>query len=106
MLLNHGSSHSAGTATVLNNCPGKMISFKLTSVDIGLQLFHKYCTKSVPSSLEKSNFISLQTQLDTLYIKKAKGAYIHSEAQWIKEGEKSTSYFCRLEKRLQSKNFQ
>lgn len=65
---------------------------------------NKYCSKISLNSLEKSNFISLQSQLDDLYIKKAKGAYIRSRAKWIEEGEKSTSYFCRLEKRRQSKN--
>ncbi len=48
--------------------------------------------------------LSLQLELDNLYIKKAKGAYIRSRAKWIEEDEKSTSYFCRLEKRRQSSN--
>lgn len=51
------------------------------------------------SDVDKSNFISLQTKLDNLYLKKAQGAYIRSRAKWIEEGEKNTSYFSGLEKK-------
>ena len=37
-------------------------------------------------------------------IEKAKGAQIRSKATWWEEGEKSSSYFLRLEKRRQSNN--
>lgn len=65
---------------------------------------NKCCNDSTLTELEKTKIISLQLELDNLYIKKAKGAYIRSKAKWIEEGEKSTSYFCRLEKRRQQNN--
>ena len=40
---------------------------------------------------------SLQTELDDLYLEKAKGAYIRSRARWLEEGEKNSSYFFNLE---------
>ncbi len=46
----------------------------------------------------------MQTKLDDIYIRKAEGAYIRSRAKWTEEGEKSTAYFCRLEKKTQEKN--
>lgn len=42
---------------------------------------------------------NLQTQLNELYHKKAKGAQIKSRAKWINEGEKNTKYFLGLEKK-------
>lgn len=69
-----------------------------------IQKINKYCSESMLSDAEKSRLVSLQLELDNLYINKAKGAYIRSKAKWIEEGEKSTSYFCRLEKRRQSRN--
>ena len=46
----------------------------------------------------------LETQLNELYDKKAKGAQIRSRAKWIDEGEKNTKYFLSLEKTHQSHN--
>lgn len=46
----------------------------------------------------------MQTKLDEIYLKKAEGAYIRSRAKWIEDGERSTAYFCRLEKRRQERN--
>ncbi len=65
---------------------------------------NKCCSESELKDTEKSKLVSLQLELHNLYIKKAKGEYIRSRAKWIEEGEKSTSYFCRLEKRRQSSN--
>ena len=48
--------------------------------------------------------MELHSKLDTIFIHKAKGAYIRSKAKWIEEGEQNTSYFCRLEKRRQERN--
>jgi len=38
----------------------------------------------------------LQNELDTLYLEKAKGAFIRSRARWLEEGEKNTTYFLTL----------
>ena len=46
----------------------------------------------------------MHSSLDSIYINKAKGAYIRSRAKWIEEGERSSAYFCRLEKRRQERN--
>lgn len=63
---------------------------------------NKCCNNSTLNELDKAKIVSLQ--FDKLYIKKAMGAYIRSKAKWIEEGEKSTYYFCRLEKRRQRNN--
>ncbi len=36
--------------------------------------------------------VSLQLELDNLYIKKAKDAYIRSKPKWIEEGEVSPTF--------------
>lgn len=46
---------------------------------------------------------NLQSQLDTFYLEKAKGAFVRSRAHWIEEGEKNSSYFFNLEKQRQTK---
>uniref|UniRef100_A0A3B3H9P1 Reverse transcriptase domain-containing protein n=1 Tax=Oryzias latipes TaxID=8090 RepID=A0A3B3H9P1_ORYLA len=62
------------------------------------------CCKSLLSEGEKQRLSLLQTSLDNMYVSKAKGAFIRSRAKWVEEGEKSSAYFCRLEKRRQEKN--
>ena len=42
----------------------------------------------------------LESQLNDLYNKKAKGAQIRSRAKWVDEGEKNTKYFLNLEKNI------
>ena len=46
----------------------------------------------------------LEAELDDIHDKRTKGAQIRSKAKWIKDGEKNTSYFLRLEKQHQSSN--
>lgn len=53
---------------------------------------------------DKQKLTTLHSSLDSIYVNKAKGAYIRSRAKWMEEGEKSTAYFCRLEKRRQERN--
>lgn len=62
------------------------------------------CNKSDMDDETRLKILSLQSKIDNLYIQKAKGAYVRSRARWIEKGEKSNSYFCRLEKRRQEKN--
>lgn len=62
------------------------------------------CNKSSLSENNKQKLILLQSSLDNIYITKAKGAYIRSRAKWIEEGERSSAYFCRLEKKRQERN--
>lgn len=62
------------------------------------------CSKPTTSDTDKGKLLTLQTKLDELYIHKAKGAYIRSRAKWIEDGERNSSYFCRLEKTRQVKN--
>ena len=52
----------------------------------------------------KSQRRELKQALDLLYEYKATGYHIRSRARWIEDGEKSTSYFLRLEKARQSSN--
>jgi hypothetical protein len=47
---------------------------------------------------------TLKLQLDKLYTEKSKGYHIRARAKWLEEGEKSTAYFCGLEKSRQSNN--
>ena len=46
----------------------------------------------------------LEREIDTVLSEKAIGAQIRARAKWIEKGEKSTSYFLRLEKHHQSSN--
>lgn len=63
-----------------------------------------HCNKASPTDNDKQKLLTLQTKLDEIYLKKAEGAYIRSRAKWIEDGERSTAYFCRLEKRRQERN--
>lgn len=63
-----------------------------------------HCNKESPTDNDKQKLLTLQTKLDEIYLKKAGGAYIRSRAKWIEDGERSTAYFCRLEKRRQEGN--
>ncbi len=46
----------------------------------------------------------MKQELDLMYHAKSKGYQVRSRARWIEEGERSTSYFCGLEKTRQSGN--
>uniref|UniRef100_A0A087XR38 Endonuclease/exonuclease/phosphatase domain-containing protein n=1 Tax=Poecilia formosa TaxID=48698 RepID=A0A087XR38_POEFO len=61
------------------------------------------CSKSVLSSEELSELDVVKSQLDDLFLDKARGAFIRSRARWIEDGEKNSSYFFNLEKQRQSK---
>lgn len=50
---------------------------------------------------DKIELLTLQTKLDEIHLKRAKGAFVRSRAKWIEEGEKNTSYFSNLEKKRQ-----
>lgn len=76
---------------------------KQKEIDI-MQEIHNTCNKNSLSEQEKQKLIILHSSLDNIYINKAKGAYIRSRAKWIEEGERSSAYFCRLEKRRQERN--
>uniref|UniRef100_A0A3B3IJR3 Reverse transcriptase domain-containing protein n=1 Tax=Oryzias latipes TaxID=8090 RepID=A0A3B3IJR3_ORYLA len=65
---------------------------------------NQICSKPVFNEDDKQRRSILQCSLDDIYIKKAKGAFIRSRAKWVELGEKSTSYFCNLEKKRQEKN--
>lgn len=56
------------------------------------------CIRPSLNETDKQKRILLQSSLDNIYVDKAKGAYIRSRAKWIEEGERSSAYFCRLEK--------
>lgn len=62
------------------------------------------CIKSYLSENDKQKLLLLQSSLDNIYVDKAKGAYIRSRAKWIEEGERSSAYCCRLEKKRQERN--
>lgn len=59
--------------------------------------------KEDPSVEEQIKLNNLQNQLDSLYLERAKAAFIRSRARWLEEGEKNTSYFFGLEKQRQTK---
>lgn len=62
------------------------------------------CSKAIVTDADKRELLTLQTKLDEVYTRKAKGAYIRSKAKWTEDGERNSSYFCRLEKTRQVKN--
>lgn len=54
---------------------------------------------SRPISEENQNMLySLQEELNSLYLEKAKGAFVRSRAKWLEFGEKNSAYFFNLEK--------
>jgi exonuclease III len=58
-----------------------------------------------PESIYLQNeLLRIKHKLELLDMQKAKGAQIRSRIRWIEEGEKSTKYFCNLEKTRQRKN--
>ena len=50
-----------------------------------------------------SKLDQLNNQLDKILDNETKGLIIRSRSRWIEEGEKSTKYFCNLEKRSAEK---
>lgn len=46
----------------------------------------------------------LENLIDKYYEEKTRGNFIRSKARWAEEGERSTSYFLRLENKRQSVN--
>lgn len=46
----------------------------------------------------------LETELKGLYDDKCKGYMVRSRVQWVEEGERSTRYFLKMEKGVQSNN--
>ena len=52
------------------------------------------CLKAELSLDEQIKLNNLQTQLDNMYLEKAKGAFIRSRARWIEQGEKNTKTEC------------
>ena len=60
------------------------------SSDSGAEILHDYS--------------ETKTELEKVYNHIAEGIILRSRAQWYEEGEKSTSYFLRLEKRNKSKS--
>lgn len=62
------------------------------------------CNKPTLTDNDKQTLLTLQTKLDDMYARKAKGACVRSRARWIEEGEKNSAYFCRLEKTRQQRN--
>lgn len=65
---------------------------------------NKICNKPILNVDDKQKLILLQSSLDSIFINKAKGAYIRSRVKWIEEGERSSPYFCRLERKRQERN--
>jgi exonuclease III len=63
--------------------------------------------KSLAEKFEKNLYDKrklLQEQLDNDILLKARGAQIRSRAKWIEDGERSNSYFLRLESHRQTNN--
>jgi hypothetical protein len=51
-----------------------------------------------PSEINRQNIDVKETELKKLRDVKIKGLIIYAKAKWQLEGEKSTNYFCNLEK--------
>ena len=106
-------------------CPSKLLfweKLKLCIKDISLQ-FSKEITytcqskirkienkitnisnSNIEDSLKTQQLDLLYTELDDLYSVKADGAKVRSRFKWWEMGEKSNSYFLRLEKEHQTNN--
>jgi len=79
----------------------KSYNLKETSV---IKEINEYSNKSILTEDDRSRLLLLQAELDEIYMRKAKGAYIRSRAKWMEKGEKNSAYFCRLEKKRQERN--
>lgn len=56
-------------------------------------------SSQLPDNLSEDNRNRLQIlKLDSIYIYKAEGAFVHSKRRWLEEGEQNSSYFFKLEK--------
>ncbi len=77
-------------------------SKRLSEINI-IKEINIYYNKTSPTDNEKHKLQNLLNKLDEIYLSKAKGVFIRSRAKWIEDGERSTSYFCRLEKRRQER---
>ena len=73
----------------------KLIEHKLSKIECLLQEANSNKT------FLQNEYDTLKNELNTLSDFKAKGYQIRSRAKWIEEGEQSTSYFLRLEKKHQ-----
>ena len=73
----------------------KFIEHKLSKIDCQLR------EENANKRLLQNEYDTLKNQLSSLSDFKAKGYQIRSRAKWIEEGEQSTSYFLRLEKKHQ-----
>jgi len=67
-----------------------------------IQEINNCCNTQILSQGDLDKLLSLQANLDNLYLMKAQGAFVRSRAKWLEEGEKNTAYFCQLEKRRQN----
>ena len=52
-----------------------------------------------PSEVLHNNILEVKTELEQELEKKTKGAMVRSRARWYEEGERSSKYFLRMEKR-------
>lgn len=47
---------------------------------------------------DKIKWFNLQEKLDGIYRRRAEGAYIRSQKQWVEKGEQNSTYLFNLEK--------
>ena len=65
----------------------------------------KNISESNISEQEKNDAIErIQDEMDDCYVRKAEGARVRSRVNWWEQGERSTSYFLRLDAQQQSSN--
>ena len=60
--------------------------------------------QSVYLEKDEKERLDIKEKLSQIYKEKSIGYQIRSRAKWVEEGEKSTSYFFRLEKARQTSN--
>jgi hypothetical protein len=89
--------------TLLMEIRGKTISY--SSYKQKIKNSHERTLLSeileIESNLNETNkeqLLALQNELINLRNEKLNGSFIRSRANWIEQGEKSTKYFCNLEK--------
>ena len=76
----------------------KMLDMRIEQIDKLLE------TDTQNSDALKIERHEIKSKLNSVMLEKAKGSFIRSRAKWIEEGEKSSSYFARLEKIHQTNN--
>ena len=82
----------------------KQVKSRCTLLENRLTSLHQLQDKTTEINENiKNEIINAETELDSIYENRAKGAQIRARAEWVEQGEKNTKFFLGLEKSRQRK---